>query len=343
MDINKEALVRLGAYRLQSSDIDHLFKYSGLSGNALSPYRYNEEQAAVTLASQWLQSLAESPVLDIIARLLLEPDLKIFFQSGGSTALKDKYWIFMAEHTELVLAQFTNDRDELLNLLFPDWESYLQWWTSVYCSASCEEYLQVFKDINDLETLVCALHCVDVYRRIYMASMLAFSSPADYSIHTHAFIQLLKDSLNSADTRWLLTSLFELVPGLENHGLSIVPDHLKIIEKLHLVSCDKDLLLTLGECSTSLGNQFIMSWRGAVGWQATVLLDEVEKNLAHGFLVPNAFTNHLFLSKNESNKRLAFRYQAINRFELIKTMHDWMAGTCKTIGLLIPAAANNQP
>ena len=81
MLINKEELINMGAYRLQSSDMDHIIKYSGLTGNALSPYRYDTEQATFVMPSQWLHALADSPAFDIIASLLLEPDLKILFQS----------------------------------------------------------------------------------------------------------------------------------------------------------------------------------------------------------------------------------------------------------------------
>ena len=63
-----------------------------------------------------------------------------------------------------------------------------------------------------------------------------------------------------------------------------------------------------------------------MGWQATVLLDKAEKNIAQAFLVPNAYTNHLLLSNNTNENKFAFRYQTVNRFDLTQIMHEWMAG-----------------
>lgn len=343
MDINKEAMLYLGAYRLPGSDIDHIFEYAGLTGNALSPYRYNAEQAASSSPSQRFQALAESPIFNKIARLLLEPDLKILFHSWGNATADQQYYAFLSAEDANVLALFINSRNEILMLHFPDWETYLQWWTTIYSTEGNGEYIRIFKDTTEIETLVCALHCIDTYRRAYMQSMLDFRSQVDISIHTHDFVQLMKNSLSSDDTRWLIPSMFELTPGLKNSSIVLQPEHLKKIEELGFVSCNAELLLTLDERSKTMGNEFLMTWMEAVGWQASALVNDEERILTQMFMAPTAFSNHLFSFETGADGKTRFSHQASNRYDLIKSMLDWMEDLRKVMGSISPEVKMDIP
>lgn len=311
-------------YQLVPGDMSHVFRRSGLLGNKLSPFRYSAEQAALDKPSKWFIAMSEASSFPNIAKLLLEADLKVLFHHGGNGEKKDQFYTFLTADEPYILAMFFDNQEAYQLLFFSDWENYLQWWARSYSVDCSDKYEQVFRDKDDIETLVCALQCVDYYRRATLESMLDFQSGVDISLHTHDFVQLLKTSLASADTRWLLPSLFELTPGLKNLCLALKPEHLRSIEELKFVSCSQDLIMSMGERSKKMGTEFLVSWREAIGWQATALIKDEERALSHVFLAPTAMANHLLSFETGANKETRFRHQALTRPDLIKTLVNWI-------------------
>ncbi len=334
MEMNKGTIATTEVFKLAPGDIDHLFRRSGRKGNRLSPFRYNADQAAISSPSQWFKELADSHRFNQVVKRLLEPDLKLMFRTGGGGAADDKYNVLLSTEDKAVLGQFTNSQGDLLLLLFVDWEAFLQWWTSVYSSEGTGEYRVVFPDRLEIEVLVCMLHCLDIYHRSYMESMLDYRDMVDISITTQEFVQLLKQSLASADKRWLLPALFELTPGLKNSSIALSPDHLKKIEELGFVTSNENLVLTMAERAKTMGTEFMMTWMGAVGWQATALINGEEKNLSRVFLAPTAFANHLFSFETGANGETRFRHQANTGPELIKNLVNWMESIQNVTGII---------
>jgi hypothetical protein len=326
MDSNNGKVAASEVFKLALGDINHLFRRSGLKGNSLSLFRYNAEEYAVTSPSQWFKTLADSPVFNNIALLLLEPDLKILFHSGGSAAADELHYAFLSAKTETVLAQFTNSQGELLNLFFPDGETYIQWWASIYSTEGIGDYKQLFTEQEEIETLVCALHCIDIYRRTYIESMLDYRTMVDTAIRVQDYGKLLKKAMASDDTRWLLPSLFKLTPGLKNVGLDLKPkpSHLKRMEEIGFIKINDSSILTLQDISKALGTEFLMTWMGAVGWQAFTLLNGEERSRSQLFMAPTAFTNHLFSFEAEDGSAYNFRHQTVSRADLINTLQQWM-------------------
>lgn len=330
-------------YQLAPGDMNHVFRRSGLLGNKLSPFRYSTEQAAQSKPSSWFLALSEAPFFLSIAKLLLEPDLKILFHHGGNAAKQEQFYTFLTADEPYVLALFFESQEAYQLLFFSDWENYLQWWARLFSTDGSPEYEQVFRDKDEIETLVCALQCVDYYRRANMESMLDFQNGVDISLHTHDFVQLLKTSLASADTRWLLPSLFELTPGLKNLCLALKPEHLRSIAELKFVSCSQDLIMTMGERSQKMGTEFLMSWREAIGWQATALIKDEERALSHVFMAPTAMANHLLSFETGANKESRFRHQALTRQDLIETLINWVAALRELADRKTAAAAVEVP
>lgn len=324
MDMN-QGPANMKTFKLAIGDVDHLFRRSGLAGNSLASFQYNPEQAAVSSPSEWFKALAESPAFQIIARQLLEPDLKISFQSGGNHAAQDRYYALVSKEDSAVLGQFVNSEGDLLLLHFPDGKSFLEWWTGIYASPGMEDYPAVFGGaVWESEVLVCALHCIDLYRRFYLESMLDYRSVAiDTSISTGDFVELLKRSLTSGDQRWLLPALFEITPDLKNVPVALNPEHLKKIEKLGFIT-GSESVFNLGERSRLMGTEFISSWMSATGWQASVLIQGEERSLSQVFLAATAFTNHLFSFETGSGGKGRFRHQAGTAPETAATQLNWL-------------------
>lgn len=323
MGMNQDKLADTEVYKLAPGDIDHMFRRSGLTGNHLSPFTYNAEQAAGSRPSELFKTIAESPKFRQVAARLLEPDLKIAYKSGGGGAADDQYYTLLANDDPSVLVQLINAQGEILLVLFSDWEKYLEWWTGLYASRGMSAYQTVFPDVMATEVLVCALHCIDIYRRSYMESMLDYSGSLNLSLTTQDFVQLLKRSLASKDKRWLLPAIFEVTPVLKNSSIALKPEHIKQVEELGFVT-SKEAILTLGERSRIMGTEFITSWMGARGWQATALFDEKESNLSRVLLAPTAFANHLFSFETGPGGESRFRHQASTLPELTKTLVQWM-------------------
>lgn len=331
MGTNQDVLTGTEILKLNPVDIDHLFRRSGLIGNSLSPFSYNAEQAATSNPSELFKQLAESAQFKSIAQRLLEPDLKIQFNSGGAGAVKDQYYALLSDDDKSVLVQMTNSEGQILLLLFTDLDSFLNWWTVVYASAGMGSYQTVFPSVMEAEVLVCALHSVDIYRRAYMESMLEYRSGVDLSLTVQEFVQLLKRSLASGDQRWLLPAMFEITPGLKNSSISLNPDHLKQIEQLGFIST-KENIITLGERARIIGTEFITSWLGAFGWQASALINGQERILSRVFLAPTAFANHLISFESGESGKYRFRHQASTRDDLINTLIEWLNALQKATG-----------
>ncbi|KUG03347.1 hypothetical protein ASZ90_019233 [hydrocarbon metagenome] len=333
--MNSEQLIKGDPeiFKLIPSDIDHLFRRSGLKGNSLSPFRYNTEQAATSSPSALFKPLSESPRLKQIAQRLLEPDLKIEFNRGGAGAADDQYYVLLSNDDKAVLAQFVNAEEDLLFLLFNDWESFLAWWSGLYATQGMGAYKVVFPNIMETEVLVCALHCIDIYRRSYMESMLDYRSGVSLSLTTQDFVQILKRSLASKDIRWLLPTMFEITPGLKSSSIALKPEHLKQLEELGFITSNSNEgILTLAERARIMGTEFLSSWMGSIGWQATALINGEERNLSRVFLAPTAFANHLFSFEIQANGDTRFRHQASTAPELTQTLAKWMEALQKATG-----------
>ena len=347
MEINQDKLADVEAFKLLPGDIDHLFRRSGVAGNKLAMFQYNAEQAAVSSPSPWFKALAESPLCQKIGRQLLEPDIKIAFRTGGNNAAEDQYYALLTRADDSLLAQFVNTEGHLLLLYFPDGASFVAWWASIYAAAGMENYPPVFEGLKETEVLVCALHCVDIYRRFYMESMMAYRGLIDLSLPSGDFVQLLKKSLASRDKRWLLPTMFELTPGLRGSNIALKPEHLKQLEQAGFITC-KDALLTLAERSRLMGTEFISSWMNATGWQASALVNGEEKSLSRVFLAATAFANHLISFENAFGEESRFLHKAVTGRELTGNLLSWLeavkkVSSGKTTPAPAPASAADTP
>lgn len=336
MDMEKPGNIEI--FKLAPADIDHLFRRSGLSGNKLSSFSYNAEQAATSTPSEFFKPLAESANFASIAKKLLAPDLKIEFNRGGAGSAEETYYAFLSLDDNDVLAQFQGSDGNILLMLFDNEESFLDWWSQIYASKAVSTYQPVFPNIMETEVLICALHCIDIYRRSYMESMLDYRGGLDLAISTQDFVQLLKRALASQDKRWLLPTMFEITPGLKGINIALKPEHIKQVEELGFLSKNENVL-TLGERSKLMGTEIITSWLGSVGCQATALINGQEKGLSRMFLTPTAFANHLFSFEIGAGGDTRFRHQASTLPELIQTLMKWIEALQKVIGGTAPAKA----
>ncbi len=338
MEMNLEKPGDIEIFKLEPADIDHLFRRSGLTGNQLSPFSYHAEQAATSSPSEFFRPLAESANFTTIAKKLLAPDLKIEFNRGGAGAAEETYNAFLSLEDNDVVAQFQGSDGNILLLFFDNEESFLQWWTDLYASQAAGTYQPVFPDVMPAEVLVCALHCIDIYRRSYMESMLDYRGEMDLAISTQDFVQLLKRALSSKDKRWLLPTMFEVTPGLKGINIALKPEHIKQAEESGFFTSSENVL-TLGERSRLMGTEIITSWLGSIGCQATALINGQEKSLSRIFLTPTAFANHLFSFEIGAGGDARFRHQASTLPELNQTLLQWIEALQKTIGGTAPAKA----
>lgn len=338
MDANQDNTAIIGLYKLTPGDIDHLFRRSGANGNQLSLFTYNAEQGATSSPSEFFKELAESPNLNRLARHLLTPAVKLEFHRGGAGSAEETYHAFLSLEDNDVLVLFQGSDGNLLLLLFDNEESFWQWWADIYASNADSAYQPVFPDSMETEVLVCALHCIDIYRRSYMESMLAYQGNLGLDISTGDFVDLLKRALASQDKRWLLPTLFEITPGLKGSSIALKPEHMKKAEGLGFLSSHENVL-TLGERTQLMGAEIITSWLGSVGCQATALVNGQEKSLSRMFLTSTAFTNHIFSFETVAGGGSRFRHQASTLPDLISSLMKWTEVLQEVVGGTAPAKA----
>jgi hypothetical protein len=342
MGVNMEKPGDAEIFQLAPVDINHLFRRSGLNGNGLSLYSYNAEQAATSSPSELFRPLAESANFTSIANKILAPDLKIEFNRGGAGSAEETYHAFLSLDDNDVLAHFQGSDGNILLMLFDNEESFLQWWSDIYASKAASNYQPVFPEVFPIEVLVCALHCIDIYRRSYLESMLDYRGGLDLAISTQDFVQLLRRSLASQDKRWLLPTMFEITAGLKGINIALKPEHIKKVEELGFLTIDENVL-TLGERSRLMGTEIITSWLGSISCQASALVNGQEKSLSRIFMTPTAFANHLFSFEIGAEGEARFRHQAITLPELVQTLMKWIEALQKAIGGTAPAHATPRP
>lgn len=331
MELKQDSLGSIGVFKLSPTDVHHLFKWAGISGNQLATFTYNAEIAATNSPSPFFKQAEEDPSLKQVAINLLEPVLKIEFNRGGGSSAAEKFYLLFSNADKEAVAQFTNTEGDILLLLFDDFAAFLEWWTSIYATNSSGTYQVIFPEVMETETLVCALHCVDIYHRAYLESMLDYSSELGLTLSTTDFIELLRRALASGDKRWLLPTLFELTPNLKNSSIALKPEHIEQVEKLGFLSSSAEGVLTLGERSRLMGTEFITSFLGATSFQATALVKGKEASLSRGFLATTAFTNHLCSFENAANGATRFRHQPLNAGELKIALSKWLEALLKAI------------
>ncbi len=331
MDVKQDSFENVGVFKLSPSDVGHLFQWAGLRGNSLATFAYDAETTSTTSPSPFFEQCQEDPRFKTMALNFLEPVLKITFNRGGGSSAPEKFYLLFSNADKETVAQFTNDEGDLLLLLFDNFDAFLEWWTSIYASNSSGSYQPVFPELMETETLVCALHSIDVYHRAYLESMLEYSGELGLTLTTSDFIDLLKRALASGDKRWLLPTLFELTPYLKSSNIALKPENIEQIEELGFLSSSAEGVLTLGERARLMGTEFITSFLGATGFQATVLLDGEEVSLSRVFLATTAFTNHLCSFENAAGGATRFRHQALNASELRTALGKWLEALLKAI------------
>lgn len=324
MAINNEAFTSTEVFKLLSEDINHLFRRSGLKGNSLSNFTYNGEQAAVSSASEWFKVLAESSVFNKVARNMLEPDLKLSFRKGGNFAGSEEYYALFSSKDNSVLTQFTNEQGELILMLFNEEIEFCKWWAGVYASEGMEDYESISSDKLDIEVMICILHCLDIYKRSYMESMLDYRKMVDVSISTSDFVKILKTSLASSDTRWYVPSLFHVVPALKSGTLSLKQEHIKKLEELGFIKGDDKHILTISERGRIMGTELLTSWMGSIGLQASIIVNGNEKILSQIVIMPTAFTNHWAIFEAGNDMNYKFKHEALTKEAVITNLQMWL-------------------
>ena len=312
-------------YTITAGDLGSIFASSGVRSNGLSPYPQMVAESDKTSSAE-LQRLMASPDGAKITLLLQAPELRIRCHAGGGMAQEEVYYLLLSASTSAVLAQFTDSEGRLKLLLFADWSGFLNWWISLYGTSDTHSYREIFPGSQDLETLVCACHGLDLYRRASLESMLRYEAGRPISISPRDFILGLKEAIVKGDNRWLLPSLINLTPGLKTHKLVLEPQHLKILEELGFIQPAENgagETLTLGTLGITLGIEFAATWMGSVGFEAVALVNGQKAVLDRKILMPTAFTNHLISLEPEPDG-LKFQHQALDSSHINTLLDQWL-------------------
>ncbi len=314
-------------FKLMPRDIDHIFKQAQLSGNGLSSFRYTATEDQYPQPSEWAQALFQSPLFTRAARLLMEPDLKIMYHSGGGGTAEDAFPVLMRQDDSAVLMAAKNKDDDFLCLMFPNISQFLDWWCSIYSNLIKDEYRSPFNNAMSLETLLSALHSIDIYRRSYMESMLNYELEQGMSVKRSDFLSTLTKALASGDIRWLLPSIFRLTPGLTSVQLKLLPEHLEEVEKMGIIKSwtdeNQENMYTLSENGKILGSEFSYTWMSSIGWKASILKAGQEMILSRVYLAPTAFTNHLFSFQATPAGSFTCNHQSLTGIKLRENLNQW--------------------
>ncbi len=288
--------------------------------------------------SKNLEMVASDESVQNTLQILAKPELIMENRNGGGSQVLNYF----------TACQASSINEDAFAVIMPSFEGtfmfqlfetpwlYLAWWIDLYASKPLEPVPNFMPPPLQLESLVYLLHSIDCYRRCSFISQLSFTPTDSPSITLDAYVETFKQSIKSADLRWLLPSFFALVPNLDLSEFNEDAEYLKSITELDFLLPEKnnntnDAVFGFGEAGQFMGVEFYRCWFQSIGFEISVLTNNKWQILQRGFLAPTSLANHLILTEANKNNALTFNHQAMTRealeFKLSQIFRSILSGT----------------
>jgi hypothetical protein len=289
------------------------------------------QRTTLSKSSELLISLAGNPDVAKTIAILSRPALIIENRAGGGTKPIGFFTVCHAPDIdkEAFATVLPSAEEALLFVLHPTRFHFLAWWLGSHASKADEPVPNHLPPPLNLESLVCALHVIDLFRRCSYENLLAHVTSDQPEIKPGGFLDSLQKSVTSGDLRWLLPAFIGLTPRIDFGGFGEHPGAIENLARMDLLFAAKggggNPLLVFGEAGKSLGVEFYYSWFQAIGFRTWVRSGSGWTVAHNGFLAPTGLANHLFLINGD----LTINHQALTRDlldrKLVKLLGDAVA------------------
>jgi hypothetical protein len=282
-----------------------LFGKSKSQTNALSPI-YNLPPSEYADKIEKLDKIINHPQFDTIKKLLLKPDVRIEHRYGGSSTGLTVFSAFTTSNMTNTLVAFPDKQGTMLLRLYPTFEAYIEWWTTLLLSRVDNAVANFLPPPLTVPSAIYAMHSIDCYRRYAYKMALSYQPATNPFIPCLEFNQSLSQSIQSFDLDWLLSSFFALTPDLEALPFEPVTADLENLVRRTILQPAKsetaESLFYFGEGGQYLGAEFLRSWELSIGISARQIIDDKVQSFYRAFIAPTALSNHLFQIESADNQ-----------------------------------------
>lgn len=172
-----------------------------------------------------------------------------------------------------------------------------------------------------IEETIAILHAIDLYRRSFYGSLLAYSPQSEPGFTLEAYSAEMVKAAQNKDVRWLMPCFVNFVPNLPAERIKFSPDSLKILVDSglckmvrHKESQQPGMVFTAE--GKALGLAFERSWLASLGFELSTKSSTGIRVISKGFLAPTIAANHL-ISLEDNGTELKVNHQAFNRDQLL--------------------------
>ena len=314
-EIGGEATVSPFSFQLSRPDLLALLAHLKIPHDEASPLAPLLTESPKKTDTD-LKALSVDTRVGTTLSILSRPSVQMENRVGGGVQTIDFFTAALAPEIDAgaVAAMMPSIRGAFLFLLLPSLAAYLDWWLARHASGASETVPNHLPPPLDMESAVCALHAIDLFRRRAYEGLLAHETTERPAIEPPAFTESLLSAIEHRDMRWLTPAFVGLTPGLHMNGFGKGLEPLEELARRDILLLDKDddgrVVLLFGEAGRRMGVEFYHSWFKATGFAISVRTHAGWHDVQRGFLAPTGLANHLFLLGDDDGRNVV-NHQAL--------------------------------
>ncbi len=303
-------------FRLDGGEMHHIAKHIlGLGFGDLSPFK-GQPEGGERISTE-AQALLDDPDFQTMMRILAAPDFRLAFRAGGPAGTLRAFSVFGRRGYHPSLAVLESGGEAVNCLLFGDEEEFGVYIASNYAVPSVFQPVNLIKTEVPAEFIIFVFNLADCYRRAYLNNLLQYSSELIEGMYEDEFVAVLERELKSLDTRWLVPSLFQLVPSLRERHWEFSKNEVDIAVSMDFISRarspeDKRPVFLLGNSGKYWGLEFSLYWRKSLGvevWANTGSDNKVVRGRSY-YMAFTDEANH-FIEMTPQDSRLEVVHKAL--------------------------------
>ena len=270
-----------------------------LDFNELSPFR--GQPAGGSQVSEEGEALLTDPDFREMIGTLAQPQFKLAFLSGGPAGNLGAFAVYGRRENKLSVVGLEKSGEAINAMLFGSSQAYGEYFAMRHAVPVPLKPVNILKTEVPREFVAFLFALADCYRRAYLNNLLAYSLDPVEGIYEDEFVGVFEQELKGLDPRWLVPSLFRLIPGLGEVQWEFSKAEVDLAEAMDFISRaaspqDRRPIFLLGANGKYLGLEFSLFWKRSVGletWGQGGSANRTQKGSSY-YLAFTEEANHIF-------------------------------------------------
>lgn len=292
-------------YLVKAGDIRELFNMLGLEIQpesifyGLSVSDVDGDAGEEYIDNTYAELINDETFLEL-ASIISDPDTKATMRIAGAQGYVEHKLQLNKNIGDIVVAVENTAEGDFVILKFNNYNEYIELWQEQFIGTGNEQESTFISPNASVSDYVHIMNTIDAYRYTTYKNMLDRVYSENPNIKTKEFYQVLVDSIENPDMRWLLPSFLNVTPNMYNYKLEIGMEQMEnlisndFLEFGQLESGENTLVY--GDAGKLSGVEFLKSWFTSYGWEFELAHPNKNEMSAFKrlFVAPTVLTNHLF-------------------------------------------------